>query len=266
MSNFLTLLANTALAQAGLGSPAFVQPRLASRFEAAATDEVNDTEVIMNPTPSQLRTLPLKILPPEGRIPPALHHQEEREATESPQPRDNLSREPITEHLVELETNRDVITPSIPSLPSLDSLPHLQSWVQNLPFTQAPVTKQFQLTQPQSPPVMHELREKENLGEVHTRHHTQTRLEAVTREKLLPVIQREMVNLELPDTPLLQPVTPPTLLKPEVKAMQPQTPTVQVTIGRLEIRATPQQKTVQQLNKPTGVMSLEEYRRKRGLE
>jgi hypothetical protein len=249
MSDFFTSLAQTAL-----GSASLVQPRLASRFESASTNEMDSAEVMTDSSPSDI-----KIVQAEQHTSPISQRQEEREAITFSQSRDSLAfREPISKHLVEHETGQNVITRDLHPSPILASSKHFQAIEQDSPSTQAPALHQSGETKILSPLTRLETREKEILR---VYNHTET----VTKEKLL---QQEKINLELPEIPLLQPVTP-AILKLETKATQTPTPTVQVTIGRLEIRTPPQQKTVQQVSqasKPTGVMSLEEYRRKRGLE
>lgn len=264
MSDFLTLLANTALAQTALGSAMVVQPRLASRFEGVRASEMNDVEMT-DSSPS-----PLETLPPARHLLPVSQPREDHRETSSPPARDKLAvqRPNISEHSLEYETNhpvtRDNHSPSF-----FKTSINTRVVEQNL-LPQTPVAIQADRAKTQSPLTLTEPREKEIekeiLREVHSQNSPQKTLETVTKEKLSPVVQREVSKLELPETPLLQPALAPSVLKPEVTATPTPTPTVQVTIGRLEIRTPPQQKTVLQASKPTGVMSLEDYRRKRGLE
>lgn len=245
MSDFFASLAQTAL-----GSARVVQPRLASRFESVA-DGANDIEMTAS-SPAYVKPLPLE----RHDLLSSRHRKERAEIPSLPVQTNLAFQKPSTEHLIEHETNT-MIARDTQSSPLLASPTQPRVLEQDLLPTR-PVIIQDDRAKTQSPLTLTEPQEKETL---HTHHHT---LETVTRENLLPVVQREVSNLEIPETPLLQTALAPSVLKPEVTTAQ--TPTVQVTIGRLEIRTPPQQKTVPQANKPTGVMSLEDYRRKRGLE
>ncbi len=231
MSDFLTTLAQTAL-----GSATVVQPRLASRFESSSAG-INEIEVTADSRPAHAQQHS-----PEIQAPLIKQGKEQKEI-----PQIISKAEPLEQ--ATFEKSRDVDSPL--------SVAPVETRVITNNLALARESQNLTPTKTEQQTV-YEPREKET---IHL-HSTET----VAKEKLLPVIQQEMVNLEFPETPMLQAAPTPALFKPEVPPTQTSTATVQVTIGRLEIRTPPQQKTLQATKKPTGVMSLEEYRSKRGLQ
>ena len=121
---------------------------------------------------------------------------------------------------------------------------------------------QVQSEQPVSNP-------KELVREVH--HHFQEVREVskadtsqVSRKQPEVAASPLIPSLELINPSLLQPVSPPPLpSKPEV-ITAPIPPTIQVTIGRIDIRATPPKNPAQSKSKaPSGIMTLEDYLKRR---
>jgi hypothetical protein len=231
MSDFFTTLAQTAL-----GSAPVVQPRLASRFETSSTG-MDEIEITTDSRPAQAQQHSPEI--PEPLI------NQGKEQTEIPQIPRNV--EPLEQ--ATFDEARDLRSPLLVAPVETRAITNYLALIQE--------SKNFAPTKPGQQPLS-EIREKEMIH-LHAP-------ETVMKEKALPVVQQETVKLELPEMPILQAAPTPPLFKPEMPPTQTPSATVQVTIGRLEIRTPPQQKTVTQASKPTGVMSLEEYRKKRGLQ
>jgi hypothetical protein len=241
MSDFLTTLAQTTL-----GAATTVQPRLASRFENVASEGVSEVETTHS---SRTET------PQPAKPVPQFSRQYEEKNTNTQ--REN-SFHPTSPLQVTHEVIRETQSPLLIAPTQARVLPN------HLPPRDVEPLGDAKL---EHHTVTHELREKETVQHLYSqlvKQCSEKMTETLTKEKLLPVVQQESVRLELPEMPILQPPPTPALFKPETSAVQTQR-AVQVTIGRLEIRTPPQQKTVQQSKKVTGVMSLEEYRSKRGL-
>ncbi len=194
MNDFLTTLAQTAL-----DSSVSVQPRLASRFENTASEGMNELETMTDSSPSHAEK--------SRTTTQALRFSHQDQETETPQPTqaDNALREPVFERLIEQDSRHDVA--GEPNSPLLVHPITQTRTSNNFSTTEKPLISEREVTKLESPTVIHELREKEIVHHVHSslsKHNSETITETLTKEKLLPVVQREMINLKLPETPMLQ--------------------------------------------------------------
>jgi hypothetical protein len=251
VSDFLTTLAQNAL-----GLATTVQPRLASRFENNISEEAGEIETMTS------RPTLVENSSPQMQVPQFIHHEEQRD-TLPLQQQDRVLHEPTSERMLTHETTHEVTREL--EAPRLVSPITQTQVINNVSVVKPSLTRKPEIPRLELP-TLHELREKENLHHSSTLERSSKTTETLVKENRVSVIEQELVKPQFPETPLLRLAPTPTLFKPEVTPAQVPTPTVQVTIGRLEIRTPPQQKTVQQPSRPTGVMSLEEYRSKRGLQ
>lgn len=266
MSDFLTSLITNEQGASGL------RPRLASRFETAVpvnpppeleveaqTVERPNATRHPDPEPPLARpTLP-STLSPETPTFPELHN--ERAAHRDPPiARDGrdiyhpsekeVVLQPVPQPPVLVPPRQLVTAPRADPAPEPDKpekLEPLQNPLIPSPYIQEARVERLRETQrhilvaqPQNPPRAE--------AKPVTAEPTPTLLAAVERGRLEPV------------KPIFSPVVPETGRTDPTPTPEP---TVQVTIGRIEIRAVSEAKAPQRAAKPMGVMSLEEYMERR---
>lgn len=225
MSDFLTNLV--------AGAETVLEPRLASRFEtmgeAALETQVEQVEAESTPTPSPL-------LPPISPIIPSAR------PTQSPP-----ASPPPEVHIHQIKEEAKPLQP-IPS-------PLQERVIERLvpgPGADLPTAQETPIIEPRALPV-------EKIVE-----------SSHTIEKSLEVRLETLREVLVPQAlPLLQPPAPPAMPVTQVVRegiSQPQSaePTIQVTIGRIEVRAAPPGKPQARPEKPRGILSLEDYLKRRG--
>ncbi len=289
MNNYLTAIVANQFQPAGL------QPRLASRFESTnhvgmkanepleseGFEEAPRSQGVHDPETRSPQTRVFFENDSSHKASPAttpdqtdtsssilekvveIHHQ----ASESQEPLLQQAEEPLlvppspTTKIInnfitskEMPTNTpSVVNNFITSAPSETSLAKAEDTQQVQVLPEQPVSNPKELVKE----VHHHFQEVKEVSKVDPSQVSSKKTNEVTITPLTP-------NLELINPPLLQPVSPPPLPhKPEV-IMAPTPPTIQVTIGRIDIRATPPKNPVQQKSKaPSGIMTLEDYLKRR---
>lgn len=283
MSNYLTNLAALSLRVVPT-----VQPRLYPRFEPAPqagvlnavrpfgplADESGLDATIMEDGGHSPHETPRAPVNPQGRLTAPVASGEDGFSTslphpKSPTPASDLSTRNITGAVL----MTDVFTPSQLRRPLLD---HALNDASIIKAAAAPSRVTGRSNDEETAPLPHDERLRTNLqGQFASK--DIARQKALLEERIMPAARVEPVATARPSTPPLLPIIAQPRIRPVsteqsheghgrgTKAGEPVASTIQVTIGRIEIRA--EQTTASAAAKPRGaqpVMSLDEYLRSRG--